>query len=507
MGFSIVGFTSNDKVPGFVGEVKYGAGPATASNLPVNVILVGTKGSAGSATVDLDVIDITNADDADAAFAPGFELSRMCYAALQYPGVVIKACAVAEAAGAVAATAVVTYTTNASSAGTWKYRVDGVSFEVGVANLDTPTAQALATVAAVNANVRLPVTAANTAGAVTFTRKSKGVRGNDGTIVLDITAAPTGTTAAVTVATAMSGTGRFRFAGGTGTEVPTNVLATLITRDDRFAGIAQNDQTNLTGSGLWRDWVFTKSSALEGRPVFLTFASTANAQPTSLAQAYNDQLGALCWMKNGESHPSEIAASIAALRSVEFAADPGFTTAGKVVKGIKAQVNSADKFARPLAVSCLNNGITPINTSTDDRAFVIRGINTRSLNGSNPDYNTLDWADAQVPQFIRLDLGVYWVTAFALNNDRNGDDPPEGAEEREVGVATPALWTSQVHTKLKDYEKGVNGSSPLIIDVDDDPTLATKSIYDKTAKRIMSQVPVRVCPGNYQIGVSVQQTV
>ncbi len=507
MGFSIVGFTSSDKVPGFVGEVKYGAGLSSAASAAVVCLLVGTKLSTGTAVADLDVVDIINSTDADTAFGAGSELARMCYVALQVPGVVLKACAAAEAGGAVGATAQVTFATNATSAGTYRFRIDGVSLEVGVANADTPTIVATAMVAAVNAVTALPVTASNAAGVVTLTRKSKGLRGNEGTLVLDTTLAPTGMTATVNVGTAMSGSGRFRFQGGTGTESPANVLATLLPRDDRFVGIAQNDQTNLTGAGLWRDWVASKSGALEGRPCFVTYCTTANTQPTTLAQAVNDQLFAHAWMRNAESHPSEIAAAIAAERSVRFAADPGFNTAGMVLKGIKAQVNSADRPVRSVLVSCLNNGITPIGTSTDDRVFVVRGINTRSLNGANPDYNTLDWSDAQVPQFVRLDLGIYWSSEFQPNNPRNADDVQEGEAERQPGVATPSLWTASVREKLKDYEeKGVNGSPPLIIDVDD-PSIAVKSIYDKTARRIMSEVPTRVAPGNYQIGVSVKQTI
>lgn len=508
MGFSIVGFTSTDKVPGFVGEVKYGAGASSAASIPVVCLLVGTKLTAGTAVVDTDVVDITTASDADTAFGAGSELARMCYVALNAPGVVLKASPVAEAAGAAAATAVITFATNASSSGTYKLRVDGVEVQVGVANLATPTQVATDLVSAVNAIPTLPVTAGNAAGVVTLTRKSKGLRGNDGCLALDLSQAPTGMTAVVSVAVAMSGSLRYRFAGGTGTEAPTNILATLLPRDDRFVGIAQNDQSNITGAGLWRDWVAARSGPLEGRPVFVTFSSTANASPSAIATAVNDQLFALMWMKNGESHPSEISAATAALRAVSFAADPGFNTAGLVLLGIKAQVNGSDKLNRPTKVSALNFGVTPINTSTDDRVYIERGITThcQRTGSTDPDYNTLDWADAQVPQFIRMDLGLYWSTLFQPNNPRNADDPPEGAEERPAGVATPQLWTSQVYKKLKDYEISVNGSPPLIIDVDD-PVLATKSIYDKTAKRIMSQVPVRVAPGNYQIGVSVQQTV
>jgi phage tail sheath gpL-like len=503
--FQIVGFASSDRTPGFVGQVKTGGGGASAADLPVPVVLVGTKTAAGTAVPDVDVLQLFAPEDADTFFGPGSELARMAYAALLYPGVVLYGAPVAEAGGAVAATVAVTFANNATSAGTYRFRVDGVAFEVGVANGDTPNAVAVAVHNAINSLPRLSASSlvSPPAAVWTATRKSKGARGNQGTFVLDATLGPTGMTATVTTGTAMSGVGRFRFTGGTGTEVPTNVITALTPRDDRFAALAQNDQTNLVGAGLWRDWSSTKNGPLEGRPTMTTVANNDAAQPTALATAINDPMFALCWQKNGESHPSEVAASVAAMRAVNFAADPGFNTAGRDVLGIMAQVNPADRFARPLLNSCFNNGITPINTTNDFRSVVVRGCTTKSFTGTAPDYSTFDWADIQVPQYIRLDLGLFWTTVFQPNNPRNASDPATGQQERPVGVATPGIWNKTVYSKLKGYERGVNGSPPLIIDVDQ---LQPVSTYDFAAKRIMSLVPVRVCPGDYQVGVTISQT-
>jgi phage tail sheath gpL-like len=87
-----------------------------------------------------------------------------------------------EAGGATAAAGVVTFTGNATSDGTHLVScVDERQFEVTVAvtSGDTPTVQGDALVAAVSNLTDPPFSAANVAGAVTFTAKDKGTIGNE----------------------------------------------------------------------------------------------------------------------------------------------------------------------------------------------------------------------------------------------------------------------------------------------------------------------------------------
>jgi len=50
-GYTIVGWTSDDKVPGFVGETVFGAGKVSAGSLPFYCLVVGQM-TTGTATVD-----------------------------------------------------------------------------------------------------------------------------------------------------------------------------------------------------------------------------------------------------------------------------------------------------------------------------------------------------------------------------------------------------------------------------------------------------------------------
>jgi hypothetical protein len=105
---------------------------------------------------------------------------------------------------AVQSTGAITFTgTNATEDGTYIVYIGSRSdykFTISVTDLDTPTIIGDALVAAVTANLNIPVTAANVAGAVTFTSENGGTIGNN------IGLQSKGSVAGITVAvTAMSG--------------------------------------------------------------------------------------------------------------------------------------------------------------------------------------------------------------------------------------------------------------------------------------------------------------
>ena len=153
MSIVIAGFSDTNKVPGFYGEVVYGAGPITAGNIPLVLLICGTKTSAGSATADVTLCDIYSEGDADTYFGAGSEIAVMCYGALQIEGVRIKAIASAEAGGAVAATATITLAGSypPSATGTFNYRIDGVPVTGQITTSDTLSTAADAVAAAINA--------------------------------------------------------------------------------------------------------------------------------------------------------------------------------------------------------------------------------------------------------------------------------------------------------------------------------------------------------------------
>lgn len=503
MSIVIAGFSDTNKVPGFYGEVVYGAGPITAGDIPLVLLICGTKISTGSATADVTICDIFSETDADTYFGAGSEIAVMCYGALQIEGVKIKAIASAEAGGAAAGTATITLAGSypPSATGTFNYRIDGVPVTGQITTSDTLSTAADAVVNAINAISHLSVTAAKGAGpayVVTLTRKSKGARGNQGTLCQDTTQLPSGVTSAIAGGSSLTNGGVF-FTGGSGTDNVSNVLTVLASAQyDRIAA-AQNDATNAV---RWSNWLTTQAGVLVGHRQHACFANNASlAASTTIAQtSINAQRCQYLWYLNSETIPSYIAATFMAYRTQVEQTDPAAIYDGYILPGVYPQTAQADWATRDgTMISALNNSITPIGTNATGGAYIVRSITTKSLTGGgSPDYRTLDTSQAVVPDYVLTVLDLYWTFTYQPNNKRVDSDPAQGQRDRPAGVATPARWNQQVNAQLLTLENQL-----IITDVASNPAV---SEFNSTAHRIMSIVPVVPAYGNHQIGISVRQT-
>lgn len=494
----IVGFDSTIKVPGFYAETVYGAGALTAGDIPLTLLVVGTQLSSGTATPDQDVKDIFSTNDADTFYGAGSQIARMCYQALRYPGIRLKGAAVAEAGGAVAATATITITGTWTTSGNFSYRIDGTPISGSISSTDTIQNVANAIAAAVTGNPQLPVTAAVGAGpgyVVTLTRKSKGATGNQGILFQDTSSLPSGMTSTIAGGSSVTGPGVF-FGSGSGTENVTTLLAVLFSQTYARIAFAQNDSGNCA---RWVTQLNSQAGVLQGR---LQHAVTAvngslSAATTLSTASLNAERVELCWYLYSESHPSELAASMAALRTVSEQVDPSAYYDGHALTGIAPQSQASDWPSFSTQVSALDNGITPIATTPEGDAVVVRAITSKSLTNGNPDYRTLDTYQAVVPDFVRTGLGLYWISVFRPANPKVNADPAPEQRARPAGVATPSLWNSEVFNLMTNWE-----SLLYVTNVADNPPT---SEFDPVAKRIMSIVPVVPAFAQHQLGVSVRQ--
>ena len=557
---SIVGWSSSDKVPGVGGETLFGTGPASASSIPLTHLVVGTKLTAGSATPNNDVLTILSQDDADAKLGAGSEAALMCYAALKAnPNDTLYCAPVAEAAGAVAATQAITFSGTWTTAGSWFVRLNGIVYSGGVAGTDTFTTLAAAVAAAINADVRSAFTAVATAGQVVVSVKSKGVRGNAYECFQDTSKLPSGCISSisgpvwvtlqvdalttyitptvangfyykctvagtggasqpiwpVTVGTTVAdGTttwtcwgqvltgGLTSFGGGAGTETNTALLAVL--QPSEFARIssAENDSSNLAA---WRTQLDSQAGPTSNLLQHFIFAVNGTlVAAEALAQTTLNHPRFQClWQLNGETSPSQVAAGFGALRCATEQTDPDASYDDAILVGVAPQSQRADWPSHATLLSALNNSITPIYTSLDGYAKVCRSIQTRSLNGSTPDYRVYDSSDATTPDFVRRDLSLKWATVFRPSNPRVSDNPSDITKAPPSGVATPYTWNNYVTSQLRGYERGDGFPNAIIIAVDQN---LPSSAYDPVGKRIMTAVPVVAAPNQHQIGISVRQT-
>ena len=298
------------------------------------------------------------------------------------------------------------------------------------------------------------------------------------------------------------------FTTGTGTESYTAALLTLINvQYDRIASGA-NDATNL---GLLKTQVDAQAGPISNIIGQVVVATNASGALTAIAQtALNDVRFSVLRELNAETHPCEIAAVFASIRSSLEGQTWAQQYDNYVLPGVAPQSQNADVPNHASLVSDLNNGITPI-TTVNGQAVIVRAIVTHSLSGSNADYSTLDTSDLTVPDQVRRDIALYWYSFFKPNNPVCQPDPPVSASGAiapfpPTGVATPGIWNQQVIRMMLSYERGDGFTFPQVVQ---GSTAANppQSTFDYTRKCLMTACPVVPIPGNHQIGVSIRGTV
>lgn len=218
----IPGFTPDDKVPGTVFINRFGVGPTSIGANTLFCVLFGNKGSSGTADLN-DRTLVTTEEEADILAEPRSELARMAHAALEVPGVTCLIVPVEEAAGAVAAVMIIDVTGSWTVSGEVTLQLDEEVIRVTVAASHTATTFGDALEDAINAaqGGRLFCTASNSAGRITLTVFSKGIRGNQHIAFLDASKRPSGMTIAFDVNTDVVRTGSGPANGVTITGTPT----------------------------------------------------------------------------------------------------------------------------------------------------------------------------------------------------------------------------------------------------------------------------------------------
>lgn len=501
---SIVGFVPTDFVPGFVGEVVFGAGAISASNVPIKLLLVGNKLAAGSKTADSSVDAILSEENAIAYYGTGSEMHLMAQGALRTPNVVLFGAPNAEAAGD-KATITITFTGTAGSAGEFALRAAGRRYAISVLNGDANTVSAAALKAKIDQDSKAPFTAGIASNVVTLTWRQFGVRGNQAVCFLETNLAPTVQTVALGGAgSAVTGGGK-QFGGGTGADSVTNVATLTFASWFERVALAQNDATNLAA---WETHNDAKAAPLEGRTEQVIVAHNASlVSTTSLAQTtLNNARFQMLWMLNSESHPVEIAAAWAAVRAVTERADPDAAYDDAVIPGIVAHSQPADIPQRATQLSALQNSVTPVS-SKDGKAVIVRSITTKSLNGATPDYRTLDTYHASVADFMRLSAALLWEQ-YKIENPRIQDEPAPGEPEPPSGTGTPKTWNIQLWKLMKDMQQGravSSGRQQIVLSDDNGNLLLPVTGWDNANKAFVSVIPTKAAPNQHKIGVSVRQ--
>jgi phage tail sheath gpL-like len=488
----ILGWTPDDKVPGFYGETKYGAGRVSVGAFPVSVLITGTKGSDGTMVADQDIEQIASLDDAIVKLGAHPTATQQARAALSVEGVNLWAAPPAAPTGS-SATITIAIGGTWSTAGTIKFYLDGQLIAVGVAATGETASNVETNIAAAFGGWSDgPVTAAATTDCV-LTVSSVGTQGNSYLLAWELDEAPAGLTVTVTGGTALYPR-LVPFSGGAGTESVANIITLMKADTWDYIAPAQTDATNL---GLFETHMASEAGPTIGHLEHMVCAQNGTlVAAQSISQTtLNDARSSVIWLKNCETHPAEIAAGVAALRSVIEPQDPNYNYDDMPLPFVAPQRFKADMSTHATLKSALNTGITPLKTE-GNVVKIVRGIVSRCLDGTSPNYNTLDWGDAIVPDRIRKEIGAAWKD-FKQVNPRIGRDPVGGEKAQLEGVGTPLLWGADINRVLREAE-----DTGWIQDVDDYPP---QIVLDTNRRAFVAAVPVVVRWLHHSAGVSVRQ--
>lgn len=516
----IVGFGPDDFDPGFVGDVRYGQGPAAGAGGRLRVLLVGNMLTGNGLLVeDGSEVLCGSVSDAEAMAGAGSELARKyewCLAGVIEAGggdngVDIYIAAMAESGGS-KATMTVTFATTATSDGEIDYWIAGRKITVTIPSGTDATGAAVLFVAEVGKKPHLGASAANSSGVVTCTWLQEGTRGNDQIVRQDVSRKPGAMTSTLGGGAALSafGTAGRKFAGGTTADTIATIASNTEPAQYHRVAIAPRDSTNLAA---WETAMDAKAAWSEMKPQHTTVASNgALAATQSLTQTtLNNARFCMLHGVNDEQDPAELAAWFAGYRAVTEAFDPGTDYNGVVIKGPARCPKTpffvtANNPKRSTRNSALRSGITPLYQ--EGQAMTIRrAVTTKCLDGTNADYRTLDVAKAYVPDFVRARTAELYRD-FRKANLIIAPDPAPEQKARAEGVGTPKIWTGILFSELLALEQGTSNAvpskRPILQDVELNPPFS--SFYSSGgARRIMCAAPLVVADRNHQLGAVFSQ--
>ena len=495
-----------DKLPGAYLQTAFGVRSDAA--LPNRaLLLIGAKAlSGGTLTADTEYKEvIADGDEVTLTGNEGNELARMTRMARRvWSGRLFLATVTQDTNAAATATLTIAGSWTTASSGPVQIFVGGQQLDVFSSAADTATTFAAAIVAAVTLKKELPVTAANSAGVVTFTWKSYGTRGNDGILYVDGTFKAAGMTLAVAGGASVA-SGGVRFTGGTGTEDLTTLLTNIAVEQFWTTSCAIIDATNLARLEAYLD---TKCGPLvrlfENHVVGTT---KAYAAATSLAQTTLDNARMqMVWQEEGETPGEEQGAWMAALRSNREVSNPNVNYDGIATPFVPQRATSK-RMSRTTQVAALDVGPT-CKTTKNNVAYVARAITTRSLTSTGAaDDGTIDVGQARTPDVINEEIGGLW-TAYTNPEDTTAhhylvNNPSPGNEaDVPAGTTYPADWQQQVTLYMKSREATPYG---WVTEVDSHPTVVNMNPTSSTP-RFVQYTPVIVTPLAHQLEGTIAQT-
>lgn len=458
----LAGVSANDPTPNpAIIEVNFAQGASGGDSSEYEILLLGNKTSAGSATEDTVIYgpdsDVPMQTEADviALFGTGSELHRMW---LRVNAInketTVRALAVTASSGT-AASGTIALATAATGSGTIRVWVGDEFVDTSVASGDAVDTIGAAVAASINTKTRWPVTAAynSSTDTITITAKVKGPRGNE----IRFQAATIGSIGT----TLTGGATDTALTSGATADDNTAALATILADRHFYIVSAANDATQL---GALVTQVNTQAGASTGirQGVFAGFTGSL-ASGITLATGRNAARGEIKWQKGSDWTGAELAANAAALYALfEIKPKPrtnwcnfGTRAADQPYWRVPAPRDASNHPTAADIKSALNNGLSPIAVVKKNGATkLVNRVTTRSLDGSQQDYRIRPAHKRTICDFFADDLGA--VINERFGSSKIGDDVPNGTPPLGSEFVTPERMRGAVIGVINSYDSNGN---------------------------------------------------
>lgn len=396
----------NLRVPLFFAEVDNSQ--ANTGQQTQNTLIIGQITSEGAAAPNKALI-CQGAADAITQGGAGSMLALMTAAYIASdPFGTVYYLPLSDASGAVAASGTVTIAGAPTAAGVVSLYIGGVKVSAAVSTTDTPTTIAATLVAAIEANLNLPVSAAAAAGIVTLTALNKGIGGNDIDLRLNYlgTAGGEATPAGITVTIVA-------MANGATNPTLTTALANLGDQPFDFIVCPYNDTASLDAlkaflgdtSGRW-SW----EQQVYGH-VFAANRGTL-ANQTTFGTARNNQHESVLGFNDSPSPNWIWAADFAGAAATALRADPG-RPLQTITLSTALAPQLASRFTLTERNTLLFDGISTFTVAQDGTVALENVITTYQKNSfGQADDSYLEIETLFLLMFVLRDLASVITSKF-----------------------------------------------------------------------------------------------
>lgn len=463
MTIQLTGIANDDPTPRTAREFDYAQGPATGASNGRPILLVANKTSAGTETVETigqpiqDLQDCYNRFGRRSEMAWGYRTLIMTA-----PNATIYGVANAEGGSATAATIIWTFAATSGSSATSQ---STVSIQWGTKNLqvainvgDTPSTIATNVAAKINADPDVPFSASPSAGAVTVTASNLGPRGDFILFRLRVLLLQ-----AVNISATSSA-----FTNGTVADSIANANTAVAVRGDIYYHVTSQTQatTLITGEsyvaptatdgsvGQYTTFIRAQSQPFPGFDCQLFFGldcSQAEATNTATASSTNAVRVAFFHVRGNDWTPFMVACHCAGVKWTKEQAYPaaslrGYTNSDSTPFAIPPPYVSTNRWSATDIRNDLNNGVTPIDFTSNGAAVIPRQITSYSVlpGTSNKDYRARAGHIPSVEDAAWEYIEQRWL---AIRQDMVTSDPPEGSRPLK-GFNTPGHMISLMNSAI-----------------------------------------------------------